>query len=244
VVYSAAYPGNGARDESRLPRRLFIVVAVLGLAVYCVSFGSTDEAGLGWYGRFAAAAGLLAAFGVLAKHRAHATATAALAAMGFLDALHFAVTATDQGWALTVIVILTVLQAAAAVAALVLAPRAASGGPATEYEAYVDYYNQAVRNYYNQQAQSVPPEQVQRSGYGTAHADAQAAPQAQRAQRPSQQADYAELGDVNVRGSAAQNARATASGRPEGLPSFGQAQVSADQNQHRGGAAPPPSSPA
>ena len=40
------------------------------------------------------------------------------------------------------------------------------------YEAYVDYYNRAVLGYYGQQGQSASPEQVQRAGYGQAHARA------------------------------------------------------------------------
>ena len=54
------------------------------------------------------------------------------------------------------------------------------------FRPYVDYYNQAVRSYNGQQAQSRSAEQTQRAGYGQASADARAAPRAQRTQRPSQ----------------------------------------------------------
>jgi hypothetical protein len=164
--------------------------------------------------------------------------------MGFLDALSSVLLATDRGWALTLILVLNALQALAAVAALLLAPKAApepSGGPG--YEAYVDYYNQAVRSYYGQQGQSVPPEQSQRAEYGQAYADARAPARAQRSQRPSQHGDYA---DLDYSGSAAphQDSRGSVSGDATGLPSFGQARTRADQPLREADESARPSSPA
>jgi hypothetical protein len=244
VVYSPATRDNHADSESRLPRNLLIVVALLGFATYCISFGSVgDVEVLGWYARFAALAGLLAAFGVTTKGKPHPTATAMLAAMGFLDALSSAVASTDRGWALTAIAVLNALQAVAALAALLVGPKAISDSTSTGYAAYVDYYNQAVRNYY-QQAQSSPPEQSQRSGYGQAYADAQVAPHVQRAQRASQYADYSELDHTGARGSSAQDrdSGSSGAGRPAGLPTYGQAPTAADQaGPNTGESAPPPS---
>ena len=119
-AYQPAYPGQRPDVESSLPRNLFIAVAVLGLAAYVFSFGpvSDGRAAVGWDVRFAALAALCAMFGLLAKQNPPPLATAVLATMGFLDALSSVLTATDRGWAMTVIVLLNALQAAAAVAAL------------------------------------------------------------------------------------------------------------------------------
>lgn len=121
------------------------------------SFGPVADgpATVGWDVRFAVLAALCAMFGLLAKQSPLPLVTAVLATMGFLDALSSMLAGTDRVWAMTVIVLLNALQAVAAAAALLLAPKAAAepadpGG----YEAYVDYYNQAVRNYYNRQGQS------------------------------------------------------------------------------------------
>jgi hypothetical protein len=76
-----------------------------------------------------------------------ATAVLALATMGFLEALSSTLAARDRGRAMTVIVILNALQTAAAVAALILAHKAAQdSADAAGYAHYVDYYNEAVRN--------------------------------------------------------------------------------------------------
>lgn len=243
MAYSPTNRDYHADSESHFPTNLLIAVVILGVATYCLSFGAVGDGGaLGWYVRFAALAGLVAAFGMSAKARPHPIATAALAAMGFLDALSSMVTTTNRGWALTMIVVLTALQACAAVAALLLAPRPTAKGPATEYEAYVDYYNQAVRNYYAHQAQPAPPAQEQRGGYGQASAEAQAAPQVQRVQRPSQRADYADLDGTGSLGSAGQETGTSDVGRPAGLPSFEQAPASADRQRRDSGEPPPPSS--
>lgn len=227
VVYS-----QGNRDENRLPRSLFIAVAVLGLATYAISFGPVGDgvAAMGWFVRFAALAALCAGFGLLANQSPHSLVIAALATTGFLDALSTVLSATDTGWALILILVLNALQAIAALAALLLSPRAAADNGTAGYEAYVDYYNQAVRNYYSQQAQPTSPERAQRAGYGQARADAQAAQRAQRAQRPSQQGDYADLDYSSPRTTAPEHGSdSSAAAGPIGIPSFGQANAQADQ---------------
>ena len=207
--YRTPYPtGSGGSDvETPLPRGLLIAVAVLGLAIYALSFGPVvNGAGAtGWYVRFATLAGLCAAFSLLNNHRPSPMVTAIVATMGFLDGMSsilmpdsFAAALglgglAEPGWAFTVIVVLNALQATAAIAAMLLWPKAVPDNSATAgYEAYVEYYNQAVRNYY-QQAQPAPQQPVQRSGYGQASAEAHAAPQTQREQRASQYGDYAEF---------------------------------------------------
>ena len=110
------------------------------------------------------------------------------------------------------------------------------------YDAYVDYYNQAVRNYYSQQSQPAPPEQTQRAGYGQAHGDARASSRAQRTQRPSQQGDYADLDYSGSRSTAPLHE--TSAPGPTGLPNFGQAGARADQPLREADESTQPSSPA
>ncbi|MGV0742991.1 DUF5336 domain-containing protein [Mycolicibacterium sp. XJ870] len=172
-------------------RNLYVAVVVLGVACYCVSFGP-DGDGLGWYVRFAALAALTAAIGLLPKQTPHPGVIAVLAAIGFLDGLSNAVTAPG-GWALTLIVVLGGLQAVVAIAALMLAPKPTGATATAGYEAYLDYYNQAVQHYYGQQGASQRGvyEQAQGQAYGQAPAAAQAT--AQPVAQPAQYGDYADL---------------------------------------------------
>jgi len=229
--YQPAYPSQRRDAESPLPRNLFVAVAVLGLASYVFTFGplANGPEPLGWDVRFAALAALCAMLGLLAKQQPLSLAIAVLATMGFLDALSNVLAGADRGWPLTVIVVLNALQSAAAVAALLLAPKAAKQSDTGGYDAYVDYYNQAVRSYYSQQSRPPPQEQTQRAGYGQAYGDARASARAQRTQRPSQQGDYADLDYGDSRPTAPLHETAAAAPGPTGLPSFGQASAHADQ---------------
>jgi hypothetical protein len=242
-----AYPSQRSDAESSLPRNLFIAVAVLGLVSYVFSFGPVagGQAAIGWDVRFAVLAALCAMFGLLAKQNPLTLATAVLATMGFLDALSSVLTATDRGWAMTVIVVLNALQALVAVGALLLTSKAApASGGAAGYEAYVDYYNQAVQSYYGRQAPSAAPEQSQRAGYGQAYGDARGAARAQRTQRPTQHGDYADLDYSGTRTTAPQQDIAGSAAGPTGLPSFGQARARADQPLREEEESTRPSSPA
>jgi hypothetical protein len=247
-AYQPVYPSQRSDAESSLPRNLFIAVVVLGLAAYVFSFGPVagGPAAVGWDVRFAALAALCAMFGLLAKQKPLFLPTAVLATMGFLEALSSVLAVSDRGWALTVIVVLNALQALAAVAALLLAPKTApEPAGAAGYEAYVDYYNQAVQSYYGSQGQQpVPAEQSQRAGYGQAYADARATSRVQRSQRPSQHGDYADLDYSGTRTTAPQHDSAGSAAGPTGLPSFGQARTSADQPQPEADQSARPSSPA
>ena len=229
--YQPAYPNQGRDAESPLPRNLFIVVAALGLATYVFSFGPIADGPetVGWDVRFAALAALCAMLGLLAKQNPMSLAISVLATMGFLDALSNVLAGTDRGWPLTVIVVLNALQSVAAVGALLLAPKAAKQSDSAGYDAYVDYYNQAVRTYYSQQSQPAPPEPTQRAGYGQAYGDARASSRTQRTQRPSQQGDYADLDYADSRPTAPLHDTAAAAPGPTGMPSFGQATARADR---------------
>jgi hypothetical protein len=234
-------PSGGSDVETPLPRGLFIAVAVLGLAIYALSFGPVvnGASATGWYVRFAALAGLCAAFSLLSNHKPLPMVTAVLAMMGLLDGMSSVLMPdnygaalglaglAEPGWAFTVIVVLNALQATAAIAAMLLWPKAAADNTAAAgYEAYVEYYNQAVRNYYGQQAHSAPPQPVQRSAYGQASADAQAAAQAHHEQRAPQYGDYADF--VSPQGDQSQSATA-ASPPAEPVPPGGLSNVAPTQ---------------
>ncbi|OLT98580.1 hypothetical protein BKG60_01000 [Mycobacterium syngnathidarum] len=177
-----------------LHRNLSIAVVVLGLVAYGVSFGpAADGGGNDWHVRFAVLAGLAAAIGLLPKQSARLWLPALLAGAGFLDALSSALASSPEasGWVLTTIAVLNGLQTAAAVAALWLAPEApAAATVAGGYEAYLDYYNQAVQQYYQQSAVT-QPDSSQRSAYGQAYAQAYA--QSQATHQAPQYGDYADL---------------------------------------------------
>jgi uncharacterized protein DUF5336 len=238
VYHSTPTERSGQSDaENRLPRRLFIAVAVLGLATYGLSFGPVVDGGgaTGWSVRFAALAALCAAFSLLPRQSPQTLVTAALATMGFLDALSSVLTA-DAGWPLTVIVALNAVQAAAAIAALALWRNPGAGNTASAgYDAYVDYYNQAIRQYYGQQAPvSTQAQTSERSGYGQASRGAQAAATASAAARSSQPGDYADL--LSPQGEYDQSVAAQTSPTgpirsvpPPGLPGFRPAQTRAGQ---------------
>jgi hypothetical protein len=246
--HSAYQPSTSGRveAESRLPRSLFIAVLILGLATYAASFGpvADDVGSTGWFVRFAALAALCAGFALLANQSPHSLVIAVLAAMGLLDALSSVLSAAAPGWALILILVLNALQAIAALAALLLGPKAAPDTATAGYEAYVDYYNQAVRNYYSQQAPSTTPERSQRAGYGQAHADAQASQRVQRSQRPSQQGDYADLDYSGTRTTAPEHESSEqATAGSIGIPAFGPASAQADQPHREAEQSPWPSSP-
>jgi uncharacterized protein DUF5336 len=264
--YRSAYPSPSGRveDDSVLPRGLFIAVAVLGLASYALSFGPVvnGEGATGWYVRFAALAGLCAAFGLLRNHKPLPLVTAVLAMMGFLDGMSSLLSPdnyaaplglpglAEPGWAFVAIVVLNALQATAAIAAMLLWPKAGAENTAATagYEAYVEYYNQAVRNYYGQQAQGATPQQTHRGGYGQGSAGAQAsAPQTQRAQRAPQYGDYTDFvsqGEPGHSSSAASSAAAQSQTVPPGgLASFRPAQPPAAQQENEADQSAWPSSP-
>jgi hypothetical protein len=189
-------------------------------------------------------AALCAAFSLLPRQSPQTLATAALAAMGFLDVLSSVLT-TEAAWPLTVIVGLNFVQAAVAIAALMSwRTTSAESTAVSGYDAYVDYYNEAVRQYYGQQA-SAPQESSERSGYGQAPGAAQVP--AYRAPRNSQSGAYSDL--VSAQGEYGRAASApnspTGPGQPvppPGLPGFRSAQTHAGQHEDHAGQSERPSS--
>ena len=232
-------PGPDRRRSApdRLPALLANAVVVLGVATYGFGFPAGVDAG--WAVRFAVLAALCALFGMLRRDQQLSLLTAVLAAAGFLEAVWNAVTGAT-GWPATAIVVVTALQAAAAVAALLTAPKPAAPDTAG-YAAYVDYYNQAVRDYYSQHGQPATDTSRQQSGYGQAYDSAHSSAGARRAHRPSQYAEYSELDYGRPAETVAPqgDSRTAPSGRPTGLPAFGQAPTYADHSPHDA-AEPPP----
>ena len=173
---------------SKLPLYLNIAVAVFGLAVYLANFGplftisnsdfpqlgtasgSTTELGLAVVA--ALLAGLVAGAALLPKQKAHDAWVAVISVLAFLVILAEILSAPSEvtiGWGLYVVAVFSFLQAAAAIANLLL-----NAGIITAPEAKPRYdqpqqsYGQYQPQYYGQQAgqhagqHQAPP---QRPGY-------------------------------------------------------------------------------
>jgi hypothetical protein len=227
---------NGARERLRYLR---IAVAVLGFASYLFSYGPvlSGHGGGGWAVRFAVLAGLLAAFDLVPKQTPATKAVAALAVMGFLDALWLLVASSEQpGWALWAIVVVNGLQGLAAIVALVPQPGAAAAerAAASAYEAYAGYYAQAAQ-YYGQYPQQPQPDALRQSATAraTAHAPQHAAARQQQQPTASSYGSYADYaGDYGQPSPPPQHSQQSGEyGAAAGLPNFGHAQGPAAQ-QH------------
>lgn len=249
--YSPRPTGRGG-SASPLPGYLAPAVVLLGLASYLVSYGPVfDTGGLGWGVRFAVLAGLLAAFGLAPRQTPNPKVVAVLAAAGFLDVLSSLITAPDDshpGWALTVIVVLNGLQAAAAIGALLIAADVAGDRVArSEYDAYADYYARAAQYYGQYAQQQAQPDPLQRGGTAQAHHQVPATQSQQAA--ASQAGSYAEYVGGTEQMSAVGRAgthpdqQAAPPGPQAGLPSFGQAQAPAQQHGGYGDSDRRPASP-
>jgi hypothetical protein len=192
----------GGSDNAQLAHRLLAAVVVLGAATYLFSFGPVldGHAAAGWFVRFGVAAAVLAALTLLRERSAALTAVATLSVLGFLDALAAVLTGggvdagphSSTGWALVAVAVLDALQAAAAVAALVMWPKDSAAGASEEsYRAYLEYYQQATQQYYADQYTAPPAEATQRAGY--ADAAGYGASTARQTRRSSQEADYGDF---------------------------------------------------
>ncbi|QLL06021.1 DUF5336 domain-containing protein [Mycobacterium vicinigordonae] len=224
----AAEPDSAGKDTQR---RLTLAVAVLGLASYLVSFGPMlAVGGIDWDVRFAVLAGLLAVFGLLPRQTPASKVIAALAAIGFLDALSRAIVVPDgvePGWAMWVVVVLNALQTVIAVAALLNQPAEADPQQAW-YAAYAEQYAQAAAQYYGQYQQEQHAETRYESG--TAHAQQTQQVSASEPGRAAafQSASYAEfIGDQAPASAPAPGAQTAAPAA--GVPSAGHAPSPAQQ---------------
>jgi hypothetical protein len=200
--YQSAQPTSGSSgpsfaksgdQEGKLPRYLSLAVVALGLLAYFLSYGpvinvNSDAGpppGPGHHGAgiaFAALlAGLLAAVGLLPKARNYLPIVAVISVLGALMLTARAATLSDNvsaGWALWAILGLTVVQAIAAVAALLLhAGVVTAPAPRPKYDRYNQYgqYGQYGGGYYGQPGQSPygqhggPQQSPQQSGYGPSY---------------------------------------------------------------------------
>jgi Family of unknown function (DUF5336) len=186
-----AFTTAADQRTSRANLTIWIVVA-LGLATYVVSYAAAPQAGDGgWNVRFATAAAVVAALGLLRRQSAHTKVVATLAVLGFLEALsQLFIGVQNPGWATIAIVVLNALQASTAIAALLTQLRvsAADNRGLARSNAYA-YYGQAAQQYYaanNQQPQQQQPAQ----GQATARAEATAQAQESAAQRYALYSEY------------------------------------------------------
>lgn len=186
-AYGAPGPSFGSADAgpSRLPVYLTGAVVVLGLAAYLASFGPvfTVNAEIGPFGGAeltgsgggypivaALIAALLAAVSLLPKGRDYTGVIAAVSVLAVLLVVGQVVSkpvGLSIGWALWLVLAFTLLEALAAVAALlfdagVITPPA----PRPRYDQYASY-GPPPGGYYGQQApQSPPPRPGYPSQYG------------------------------------------------------------------------------
>ncbi|SUA31543.1 antigen 34 kDa [Mycolicibacterium fortuitum] len=185
--------GTAPPDNTHQVRALWLTTAAVGLILYGVSFGSRTP--LEWALWPAVLAATISAVGLAPRQRRHPWVVVSLAATGFAMALNIWIRTTDAGWALTTVLVLTILQTVVAAVALVL-DREPAEAPSIEsdyaaYTRYVQAYQTYAQQY--QPATAPPPTAVMQGtanavGAATAQADAQAASQAQsrtRIRRPA-----------------------------------------------------------
>ena len=181
---AAAAPA--AAGPSKLSLYLLVAVAVLGLAVYLLSFGpmftisdtdfpqlgsaSGTSLGLGLAVVASLLAGLLAGASLLPRQKAAVGVVAAVSVLGFLLVVAEIINTPEGvsiGWALYTVIVLTFLQAAVAVGALLLdAGIISAPAPRPKYEQQQQYGQYGgPGQYYGQQPHQLGAPQHQRPGY-------------------------------------------------------------------------------
>jgi hypothetical protein len=160
-------------DARRLRRSLWMVVAVLGVAIFAVSFGSPDVPA--FPARLAVLAAIVAAVCLLPGQGRRGWIIVTLTLAGFLDALSAWIRAADPSWALTVILVLSALQSVAAIGALLHEARMLRPADSSDSHGYSPYlqmaeaYQAAYRAYAAHYQQTVPSQHYA-TGQGTAQA--------------------------------------------------------------------------
>ena len=150
---------------SKLPLYLYISVVVFGLAAYLFNFGPILVPTEGDFGGLRGGAGdavtasvlaaLLAGAGMLPKANKHTGIVAAIAALGALLAINVSFTRNSDyltvGWALWVVLGLAILQAGAAILALLLeAGVVTAPAPRPKFDPYSQYGLPHGASYYGQ----------------------------------------------------------------------------------------------
>ncbi|HTM84538.1 MAG TPA: DUF5336 domain-containing protein, partial [Mycobacterium sp.] len=180
---------KAADHESKLPFYLQIAVVALGFGVYLANFGPIVTVTDGEYPLILGDAGhtvplallaaLLAAVGLLPKAKVYTPVVAVIAVLGALLAISTIADDGDNymiGWGLWVVLTFSILQAAAAVGALLLeAGVVTAPAPRPKYDPYAQYGLPPGGNYYGQPGQQ--------QGYGH-----------QGHQAPQQQSGYPSYG--------------------------------------------------
>lgn len=176
-------PGVPAEGPSKLPVFLAGAVAVLGFFAYLASFGplfnintnmgpfggaELTASGMGYWTMAALIAALLAAVGLVAKGTRYTPVVAVTALLGLLLVIGQVVNRPQQvsvGWALWLVLLLTLGQAGAAVGAL-LVENGVIAAPARRprYDAYGPYAGPPA-GYYGQPGATGPQAPPQTSGY-------------------------------------------------------------------------------
>lgn len=177
--------GPPAEGGSKLPVYLTGAVAVLGLFAYLASFGplfninagigpfggaELTASGMGYWTIAALIAALLAAVGLVAKGRSYTPVVAVTAALGLLLVIGQLInrpSGVSVGWALWLVLLLTLLQAAAAVVAVLVESGVITApAPRPRYDAYGPY-GPPPGGYYGQPGAPAPgyPTPYQAGGY-------------------------------------------------------------------------------
>lgn len=255
---------GGAEGPSKLPAYLLMAVAALGLLIYLANFGpifqvtasdflgqggtvSGSTLGIGIAVIAGLLAGLLAAVSLLPRQRNHVAVVAAIALLSFLLVIAELINKPNEasiGWALYVLIALTLLQAASAIASLlydsgILSPPT----PRPKYDQnqqqqYGQYGGGAPASYYGQpqhQQHQQPQHHLGQQG-GQPH---QQSPQQQRPGYPSQYGGY---NAPNTGGFSAAGAQSGPPTPPTGFPTYGQPQQQPGSGQSTQGQQQPPSS--
>ncbi|MEI6254264.1 MAG: DUF5336 domain-containing protein [Mycobacteriaceae bacterium] len=151
-------PAVRAEGPSKLPVYLTGAVVVLGLFAFLASFGplfnintsmgpfggaELTASGMGYWTIAALIAGLLAAVGLVSKGRSYTPVVAVAAVLGLLLVIGQLINrpnGVSVGWALWLVLLLTLLQAGAAVVALLVESGVITApAPRPRYDAYGPY---------------------------------------------------------------------------------------------------------
>ncbi|ULN34308.1 DUF5336 domain-containing protein [Mycolicibacterium smegmatis] len=225
--------------ESSLPQILLGVAAAAGLIAYFVSYGIEDAqfavgAPIVQVIVVAALAGaLLAGVSLLPKQKNHAGVASVLALVAFLQSVYLVILAgSDSGWAFITILVLTLIQAGAALTVLlfdsgILTPPPPK--PAYEQQPQYGQYG-APSQYYGQQ----PGQQhgQQPGQHGQQPGQQQGQPSYQQGQRPGYPSQYGgysagpSTGGFPTPGSQPGGQQSGPPTPPTGFPTYGQPQQS------------------
>lgn len=237
---------SGAEGPSKLPAYLLMAVAALGLLIYLANFGpifqvtasdflgqggtvSGSTLGIGIAVIAGLLAGLLAAVSLLPKQRNHVAVVAAISLLSFLLVIAELINKPSEasiGWALYVLIALTLLQAASAIASLlydsgILSPPT----PRPKYDQSQQQYGQyggAPASYYGQ-----PQGQPQHQSHQQHHLGQQGGQphqQSPQQQRPGYPSQYGGYNAPNTGGFSAAGAQSGPPTPPTGFPTYGQPQ--------------------